>query len=218
MKIWQKDHGQEETGTIPAGQILFTPTLPMMHSWKDEIRIGSELQSGTALISIYGNTPTFIMPLPEGQLRATSEGQAVTLEYDGHTWQAIIGKISENPEERILEATLQPIPGNATICGEYCDTIPAEGLKGINATVVLVAEESGTQIPITAIRVNNEGQTVIIDAAGKQIPITVRTTVGGQAIVDGIEPGQSIRIWGSQEENPNMQQPQNPANTPESGR
>lgn len=210
LKYWQKDNGLEVTGIIPAGQILFTPQLPVHVSWEDDVHVGSELAVGTALVKVFSDTPTFTMPLPEGQLRAAHEGDSVELEYEGHHWQAKIGVITENIEEHSLVATLEPIEGHERICESECESIPAAGVKGINATVVLVPEERGTQVPINAIRVNAQGKTLIVDEDGTQHPVEVRVSVGGQAIVDGIPAGMRIRVWGDSDGKSRPAQPTTP--------
>lgn len=207
VKMWQKDHGLESTGVIPAGQILFAPHLPMTISWEDDIKVGSELQSGTKLLKIFGDTPAFSMSLPDGQLRAAHEGQSVELNYKGHTWMARIGTITENTEEHKLIAELLPSDGQESICGQHCDIIPATGLKGINASVVLIPEQSGIQVPVSAIRVDAQGKTVVVGRDGTQHPVTVLATVGGQAIVEGIEAGIQVRVWGEQKTNTPDQSP-----------
>lgn len=195
VKKWQKDQKLEETGVIPEGQILFLPTLPAHIEWMDTARVGAELQSGVPLVKIFASTPTFSMQLPDGQLRATREGQEAVIRYQGYTWAALIGKITENPEDRTMVAELIPHTDQHSICGDTCDVIPVSGLKGLEASVVLIKEEEGTQVPITAIRVNKQGNTVVVDESGKQHPVVIRTNVGGQAIVDGIDPGMKIRMW-----------------------
>lgn len=196
VKKWQKDHGLEPSGHIPAGQILFVPHLPITVSWAEDIKVGSELQEGTQLLKIFGQQPAFTMSLPEGQLRAAHEGQTVVLDFQGHTWEAHIGTIRENDEDKTLTAELVPLPGEESICAEQCTLIGPQGIKGINATLVVIPEKTGQQVPVASIRVDATGQTVVVSEDGKQIPVTVLATVGGQSIVDGIDSGQRIRVWG----------------------
>ncbi|MCD4557356.1 peptidoglycan-binding domain-containing protein [Schaalia sp. lx-100] len=208
VKKWQKDHDLEVTGVIPVGQVVFIPSLPVNIAWEDDVHVGSEVQSGTKLVKIFDSTPTFMIPLPEGQLRATHEGQEVLLEYEGHTWHAVIDTIIENSEEHTLLAQLAPVLGQDSICADTCESIPVAGLKGISANVILVPEEEGAQIPLTAIRVDAQGRTVVVDVAGTQYPVSVRTSVGGQAIVDGIDVGMKIRLWGDPQQNGTQFNPQ----------
>lgn len=196
VKKWQKDHGLEPSGHIPAGQILFVPHLPITVSWAEDIKVGSELQEGTQLLKIFGQQPVFSMSLPEGQLRAAHEGQTVVLDFQGNTWEAHIGTIREKDEEKTLTAELVPLPGQKSICAEQCPLISPHGIKGMKATVVVIPEKTGKQVPIASIRVDATGQTVVVSEDGKQIPVTVLVTVGGQSIVDGIDSGQKIRVWG----------------------
>lgn len=196
LKAWQKDQDLEETGMIPLGQVLFTPELPVGFAWEDEVQVGSEIQAGTALVKVYGSSPSFSMKIADTQLGAIREGLTLTLNHDGHQWPARIGTITKDEETSELIAEILPPEGSASICAPDCHLIPAQGMRGIEASIVVIPEATGTVVPINALRVDAGGQPVIVREDGAQVPVQVLTTVGGQAVVDGIEADARVRVWG----------------------
>lgn len=193
VRRWQKQTGQEITGSVPLGSLIFTPQLPASLGWADKLKVGKQIAAGDKIAQLSGSQLRFTMPLPDGQLRLVREGMAVAIRPQDKEWHAVIGEINTGADGEAV-ATLYPAADAESVCGAECAIIPALGSEGINAEITLIAPVTGVAVPNAALQLGKDGAVVVQDARGKNHRVKVLTTAGGKTIVQGIKAGMRVRV------------------------
>jgi peptidoglycan hydrolase-like protein with peptidoglycan-binding domain len=209
-KAWQRATGIPVTDSAPLGSLLFVSSLPAVVGWADVAEpsadgspgpdvkgvVGTTLAPGDAVARFLPPVPAFSMDLPPGQRRLVEAGMPVTLGLGEHQWQAVIEAIEAPREDGSAKATLAPVDGTQSICGEGCRAIPIAGTGSIAATITVLAPTPGLIVPSAALAVAADGSTAVVSAEGQTIPVTVSAIVGGQALVEGVPAGTEVRASG----------------------
>ncbi|MCI1829970.1 MAG: peptidoglycan-binding protein [Actinomyces sp.] len=192
---WQKDLGLEQTGVVPAGQLLFVPTVPVTITWAQDFTAGAPAAPGEIIGTLGGTEPTFSIGLPPAQAAMVEPGMAVSIAAGNSAWPAQVGALS-TAEDGTMVASLVPGEGADSICAPQCDQVPVGGAQNLRATITIVPEQSGTIVPVAALQVAADGSSAVVLEDGTSVPVTVTTSVGGRAIVEGLETGARIRVAG----------------------
>ncbi|WP_216452358.1 peptidoglycan-binding domain-containing protein [Arcanobacterium phocae] len=199
VKAFQKDHGLEETGQFPHGTLIAIPHNDTPIKIDNKILFtGAQLNGGEAFLSTYSQTPTFIMMLGQGQAEMIPTGAVVQV-YSGQTmWEGIAGSGTTTPDGVSIPVTA---PDGSILCGDSCSELPPGELLHLNTHVVLVPEQTGPTVPVSAILTTADGQTQVRVIDGKEshlAPVTVRALASGLAVVDGIEVGTQVEAIAEQ--------------------
>lgn len=197
VRRWQKDLGMPVTGVVARGDVLFIPALPAVVRPHEGVAVGDLLTEGAALADIASTVPRVAVPVRDRTSTPLSTGVDVTVRIDGRTWEGRVTSIEEDPLDGTATALIGAREGER-ICGEECDLIPPQGRDDLSVEVVEIPEQEGALVPVSALRVNASGATVLIDEAGAPVPVQVRVSVGGRAIVDGVDVGTRVRVWGKE--------------------
>ena len=209
-KAWQRASGIAVTDSVPLGRLLFVSKLPAAVGWNDvdqtsadgspaaDVKgvVGTRLAEGDAVAQFLPPVPLFSIDLPPGQRRLVDAGMPVTLSFGEHQWLAVVEAIAAPREDGSAVATLAPVDGAASICGEDCHAIPITGAGSIGARITVLAPTSGVIVPGAALAVTADGSTAVVSAEGASIPVTVSAIVGGQALVEGVSAGTKVRAPG----------------------
>lgn len=208
LEEWQSASGVSVTGAVPLGSLLFVRNLPGVVGWSDDSSIGGEtiaegkgmvgadLAPGDRIAQFLPSAPSFTIDLPVGQRRLVSEGSLVALEFGQYSWQAVIESIAAPREDGSAVATLASVSLGQSICGQECNIIPLEGSGSVVATITVLAPIAGTIVPTAALVVAPDGATTVVDQRGGTVPVEVVAIVGGQAAVEGLSAGTTIRVPG----------------------
>lgn len=209
-RAWQRAAGNSATGTAPLGSILFVSRLPAVVGWNDVAQtgadgspstdvkgvVGTRLAEGDAVAQFLPPVPSFSIDLPTGQRRLVEVGAAVTLTLGQYQWSAVVASIATPREDGSAVATLAPVVGAESICGEDCAAIPISGVGSIGATITVLAPTPGLIVPSAALAVAADGSTAVVSEEGETIPVTVIAVVGGQALIEGAPAGTRVRAPG----------------------
>lgn len=205
VKQWQESTKQPVTGSIPLGQFLFLPELPLTGFLADSIAVGSSLGEGgetsadPAVTTNYSGlvvlppSPTFSLALSNAQGQLVEPGMAVLLRHGDRSWNAVIQEVTSGANDQGLVASLSS-GTDLPVCGSNCDEIGANGVKGINAIVTVLPLTSGTIVPTTALTIGDSGKRVVMLEDGALVEVAVTASVGGEAIVTGIAPGTRLKV------------------------
>ena len=88
---------------------------------------------------------------------------------------------------------LQAADGGA-ICGTSCDQVPVDGSGRYRTDLVVVPDTSGPVVPIAAIVTGADGRTFVTRDDGRDVLVRIVAAAHGRAVVDGVEPGETIRL------------------------
>lgn len=220
VRAWQRSTGQDRTGEVALGSVLFVPKLPATVVLGDGLAVGRRVSAATgaeesqasgedaaaraaapgsasdgSVIRLLPAAPAFSITLPENQARLARVGMGVTIERAGKSWRAVIGSISEPGQDGSAVAALKS-PTSAAICGAECPSIPVNGASGLGATIVIVPEAKGVVVPAAALVLGADGTTAVQREDGTRVPVTVKASAGGRSVIEGIDAGTKVRVSG----------------------
>lgn len=194
VKRWQGDLGLEKTGVVPIGQVLAYPSLPAAFTFdRDALREGMELTGGEAVVLAPVGSATMSVTVNEQQSRLIPAGAPVEVTHADRVWHGFIGEVSEDEELHTFTLAIVDKAGKVP-CGEQCPS--ANSGEEMTAKIEIVPSVSGPSVPRAAVMTNATGGTYLVDEHGTQIPVTVKGAADGIAVVDGIELGTVIRVFG----------------------
>jgi peptidoglycan hydrolase-like protein with peptidoglycan-binding domain len=195
VEAWQRSLGVEPTGVVAAGALLFFPELPAQAVPNKELFAGAIVTAGQELLSTVDSTPVFSARLGTDQIsRIPAAGAGVIIAGPGSPWDAQTGSIHFDDTGK---ATMELLPAKGdSICASECGLLEvSESAQSLNASVILTADISGPIVPISALGTDATGGTFVIDLAGTRISVTVLGSDGSQAVIDGPEVGEIIRLF-----------------------
>ncbi len=196
VKAWQRALGVEATGMVAAGDLLFFPQLPARVIAKKELVAGAVVTAGQELLSVVDAAPVFTARLGSEQLgRIGAASVPIVIMGPGTApWNAVTGSIRiDDSGNAILE--LLPAAGES-ICGDECGLLElTESAQILNASAILTPDVSGPIVPVSAIGTDPNGGAFVVALDGSRIPVTVRGSDGAQAVIDGVDIGDTIRLF-----------------------
>lgn len=194
---WQRQLGTAETGTVAQGELVAVPSLPSALVLDEElISVGGVLEGGEEIVLGASGDPTFVLRLAQQQAQLVPQSATITLDYDGHTWSAVITGTEQNEQgETILHLAA---PDGRPVCGADCATVATGEELHILSRVAVVAPASGPAVPVAALTTQPDGTTTVwvVDAAGVRTarPVTVLGSQDGVAVVQGVEAGEQVQV------------------------
>lgn len=195
VRVWQRSLGLPESGVVALGDVIILPraafSAPLR--WVDTIRAGSTLSVGMPLLDRLAPSPRLWIEFgssPPAQLGQGLQGEAIF--PAGQRRPVVLGAIETSGGRQAASLSA----ASSTLCAgpECLDLVTAAGQTLINVEFTLVPETSGSLVPVAALRSDGTGQAFVDLLDGGRRPVTVRVTVGGSAIVDGIGVGEEIII------------------------
>lgn len=197
VQSWQRSLGVETTGRVINGQVRFVPTLPATLVLAEGIEVGRQLAGSEEAIRALAPAPRFSIPLSPEQRDLVPLDVPVILTHPDGEWSAVIVTATEAPEDGqpVLRLTLATADGGP-VCSDRCDLVATSGITDFPAEIILVPATTGPVIPSAAVRTDARGATSVVMADGGIRPITIQAQAQGQAVVDGLDLGEQIRLPG----------------------
>lgn len=209
VEAWQQATKQDVTGTIPAGQLQFFPTLPVDGYLTTTTTVGTTVSKGGSPgsdqgmdgqrpahgpgVAVRTSAPIITAELNPVQQRRVRIGTKATLKHEGVTLNLVAASITPLQQREGSLATFTLAEGNS-MPQQFVESLPPEGLSGIGLVAEIVPRTEGVLVPTTALSVDPGGGTSVRGSDGISIPVTVKVTVGGEAIVDGVTAGTTLRV------------------------
>ena len=196
VKAWQRSLGVDPTGFVAAGDVLFFPQLPATVIAKKELFAGAVVTAGQELMSVVDAAPVFSARLGNEQVsRIGAASLPVVIMGPGAApWEAVTGSILFDDAGN-ANLDLLPAAGDS-ICGDECGLLAVtESAQAFNAIVVLTPDVSGPIVPVSAIGTDPNGGAFVVTLDGTRTPITVLGSDGAQAVIDGVDIGDTIRLF-----------------------
>lgn len=198
VKIWSKELGVQQDGSVPLGRIAFIPKLPADLAPAKDLRVGARVTTGQELLAGALSSPVFSFRVLPEVVSRTTPGLQVRIDADGTPWRAEVERLATATDGTDATiAVLRPVSGEKSICGPGCSTALSLGATSVlPGKLVLVPEISGPLVPTAAILTDAAGFTYLATEDGKHHPITIKASHEGRSIVEGVEPGQRITVAG----------------------
>lgn len=194
---WQKDTGQPATGEVTQGQLIAVHSLPSaLVLDTDALTPAAVLSGGEQLVAIPDGTPRVVVVLSESQTKLLSPGLPVSLTQDGQEWTGVIGETTSNDDTNTFEVEIVAETGGP-ICSDPCPS-PGPNSSAV-ASIELVPTVAGPVIPRSAIMTDSVGASYVVTEDGEKRDITVMGASDGVAVVEGVEQGESVRVFGDED-------------------
>lgn len=194
VEEWQRELGVRDDGVVRTGDVLFLPDMPARGAPADEVRVGTAVTPGADLFVTAA--PEAMLLLVIDQLPRVSQGMPVTVQLpDGSEVEGVIGDPLSD-ESNTLQYMIVDEDGDP-VCGTECAALfPPDQDSLTPVSIEVVPVEQGLIVPNSAIGTGADGSTVVETLAGEVMEITVVVQGDGVSVVEGVDPGTEIRLFG----------------------
>lgn len=199
VKRWQEAQRVDATGVVPLGALVAVPTLPTRIALDRTVLLpGAQVSGGEKVAQRPDGEPEFLLVLTKDQASLVPDGAAVSLKAPQGTWLAITGRRVPNEQEGQVLVTLVPRE-KGTVCGSQCASLDmTAGDLQLPAKVDVVAAIKGIGVPVSAVLTAADGSTAVTvvsdDGAVRERRVTVRGSLDGMAVVEGVAAGERVRV------------------------
>jgi len=200
VRAWQKSLAVTVDGTVVQGDIVWFPELPARYLLSDGLTVGAQL-SGGEQIMLLGDEPRVWIPIGLEQRNQIPDQAQVRVSVADGVWEGVIAEVValDVSEAGDFDLLLRAVTGGP-ICGMDCTAqIPAAGRSEYRVEIVLVPTVAGPVVPASAVITRPDGSSYITTADGEDLPVTVLGAQGSLLLVDGIEIGVDILVFGDGE-------------------
>ncbi len=195
VRAWHKELGLPDDGVVHASDILFVPELPARVRVADGLEVGSPVAPGAELVEVLARKPALRIELNADQATLVPSDRPVEVEVDDERWDAVVAN-SQVTGEGVLQLDLAA-PDGGSVCDTMCDRLDVvTGNQIVNGEVVVVPETSGPSVPVAALMTDADGATYVVSEDGTKIDVVMRSQGDGHAVVDGVEIGTVLRLFG----------------------
>ena len=191
VRDWERTTGQAVDGVVAAGTVYYFPQLPARLKVEGSPAPGASVQERVTMIQALSEAPTFQIQLDPSQRNLVPVDAEVAVRSGELEWAGRVGMASERDGALVLEVV--GLDGGA-LCGDECHAIATESPTDLPAEVTITPRSEGVMVPTSAIGVSSGGSTFVVAGDGSEMEIQIRASADGMAIVDGLEPGRSIRL------------------------
>lgn len=196
VREWRTDLGLVDGDSIILGELIAVPDLPRQVSVGDEVDVGRLAAVGSDALYVLSDEPRFELPLTEAQAQGIDPAATVVVEHDGREWRARVTTSRSDPVLGQVVMTLAGLSGGP-VCGEACDTLPADGRTQLRGHIVSVPPTTGPAVPLAALETSANGTVSVRLESGRERTVEVLASAGGLAIVEGVEVGERVLVGGS---------------------
>lgn len=201
VREWRRELGLADGDGVALGELIAVPDLPRMVSVADEITVGSLAAMGSDALFVLSDEPSFELPLSDAQAQAMDPAASLVVTHDGMEWPAQVTTSRNDPERGLVVLMLAGLDGGL-VCGEACDSLPAEGGAQLRGRMVSVPPTTGPAVPLAALETDADGTVWVRLEAGSRRPVEVLATAGGLAIVEGVQVGERLLVGGRPDGDP----------------
>ncbi|WP_169514077.1 peptidoglycan-binding domain-containing protein [Jonesia quinghaiensis] len=192
VKAWQRATGQEETGVVTSGTLVFLSDLPRRVTVPEAVTVGARIAEGTVILHDVSATPTVTFTVGSNS-EPPLVGTPVSLVVGENTWDGMVSAVAD--KDGAVVATVTSKKGKP-ICGKSCSKIPLS-ITGEQPYIVaqLVPEATGPVVPVSAIATSPDGSSYVVTTSGDKVPVTIEATDGSRVVVSGVDTGQVVKLY-----------------------
>lgn len=199
VRAWQREHGAPITGAISLGEVVARGDLPVEIAIDTDVAWpGAVLAGGEIVAMVADGEPTFVMEVTPEQAAMVPTGTLVTVHEGDASWEGAVADSQTTDAGARLAVTAAD---GGPLCADQCDELPASGTSYLLTDVTIIPPVTGPVIPIAALSTQVDGTTSVdvmtaTGEAGVQV-VHVVQLADGLAVVEGVELGQMVRVFGS---------------------
>lgn len=194
VRVWQKQLGVTIDGTVRRDDIVFLAALPVRVAPTEHLKVGEPVGGGEVVIDILSAAPTFTVTLGLDQAELVPLSGPVNVHHAAGIWTGTIATSTTSAIGELV-LTIEGAYGGA-VCGNQCDLVPVSAPAQYRADLIVVPETNGPLVPSAALQTRPDGTVFVVDEAGRELDVTIRAAADGRAVVEGIEVGQIVRLFG----------------------
>jgi len=193
---WRADSSLPVRSSVALGEIVFVPSLPVVTAASIGLTIGSLIRDGDSILEVLSAIPIIALVIAGDGTLQVPEGTAIDLEIDG-VKVATIATAHQSQSDSGRRLVELQLADSVASCGAWCASIPTSEESSWPAIVKLKGPKTGIIIPVGAIRSGAGSSSVVVLADGSTQTVEIVISVGGEAIVTGIEEGATIALPGT---------------------
>ncbi len=185
----------DNPAVVPRGAVIFLAELPARGYLAEGIQVGSTVTAGQEVIIIAGQTPDVTLAVGGSAPVTLTQGMVVTAEISGAPVEGELGPGATDGATG--ESTFVVLaPDGGPVCDGTCaDQAPLPGPVNVPLRVTVTPRAEGVIVPVSAIRTLPDGTTQVTRVEGGPVEVSVLTSVGGQAVVQGLDAGAEILVF-----------------------
>lgn len=187
VRRWQGSTGAQSNGVVGPGSLLFVEGLPARLVVVPNV--GDRISAGSEFVHLLTDRPIFVASVTASQRAELRTGMTVSIVGPlGEEWHGELGSFEAQADGR-YSALL-----SGDLCGDECDGIAVDGETALSGSIALVPETRGIVVPISALEEQPSGAMAITLLQGATVPVRIVAAADGFAVVEGIEPGEVIKL------------------------
>lgn len=197
VRVWQRAQGYPTDGIVRARDLAFFPSLPARVRLAEGTEVGTVLAPGATLFATLEQRPE--ITLIADNASRFSAGMAAHIAVPGAALE--VEGVLQGPVrgEDGLDRYRVADSDGASACNEACASVlVVDAETSVVAEIETVARVEGLVVPIAALVTAPDGSTVLRDLAGGTISVEVIASSGGLAIVEGVDEGVVIQLFGDE--------------------
>lgn len=196
VRAWQATLGEEKTGIVGIGDLIYLPTLPARVGLEDTVELGTRLTAGDPVLQVYADAPHLSVSIGTSIQATPATGQPVAVHAPSGDLDAVIADSTVDEFGNTKVRLAGPAGGEA--CGAPCSAIPfAQGEQTFAATVVLAPETTGPGVPLAALWTDANGITHVTLKDGTPREVTVVAADRSRAVINGVDAGAVVQLFGA---------------------
>lgn len=194
VRALQSELGVTVDGVVGLGDVLFLPQLPARGAPGEGIRVGASVSAGADMYVTVESEPMFMFSVD--QVRAVVPGHVAAVQLpDGTVLEGVIGPPTQDSNGLQMYSVVDAEGGS--VCDLACGEMFSTGQEAqVSVTVEISEAAQGPVVPVSAIGTAADGTAVVETVAGAMLPVTIVVQGDGVAVVEGVEVGTEIRLFG----------------------
>lgn len=195
VREWQRSLGLPPTGSVALGDVLFVPpsVLGAPTRWVGEVAVGAPVAAGAPIIELLADQPVLTIDFGSTAPAEFVPGLRGEAAFANGGRRGVVLAAIETTGGRVT-GRVGPADGLLCRVDDCLDLVPVEGATGVPVDWIIVPPTSGPVVPVAALQSDAGGGAFVLLPDGSRRPVTVRVVSGGQAVIDGVEAGETILL------------------------
>lgn len=191
---WQESLGVEADGIVRRGDVVFLAQLPTRAHVADGVQLGGEVGPGQVLVhTVQDRASVTVTDRAGGQLREGLLAEILVPDQDPVGARLGQPSLAQDGNAQFPLLDTNGDPACTLSCGL---AFPVPGPGQVQVTVEIVTPATGVVVPDSAVATQPDGSTVVLAVDGAPIPVQVVTTASGMSLVEGLDAGTEVRLFG----------------------
>ena len=190
---WKRSLGiRNPDASVPLGMVVFVPSLPVRAVPAEGVVVGSSVSAGSALLVTLQERPVVSVHVDSAPRVQT--GMPVSMTVTGEELTGRVGPVMVI--DGLRRYVIEDEEGGG-ICDAQCGAgFPAEGESHVSLQVEVSPVVTGVMLPSAALGVHPDGSRAVRTPDGEIIAVDVAAEASGMAIVEGVEEGTEVLLFG----------------------